>query len=149
MKKRLLITMTALMLIAVTMMAVPAKPGLKKKVTLKNGTTVELSLKGDEHFSYYTDAEGKPCKLKNGELIKLTREEVVKQWTALREQRLAQGNSSSRRAHRVGEPSTTTGTQKGLVILLQYQDVNIAIALNLQYLITNLIEYLYADYLHL
>ena len=86
------------------MMAVPAKPGLKKKVTLKDGTTVELSLKGDEHFSYYTDAAGKPCKLKNGELIKLTREEVVKQWTALREQRLAQGNSSSRRARRAGEP---------------------------------------------
>ena len=65
--------MTALMFVATTMMAVPAKPGLKKKVTLKDGTTVELSLKGDEHFSYYTDAAGKPCKLKNGELIKLTR----------------------------------------------------------------------------
>lgn len=115
--------MTALMFVATTMMAVPAKPGLKKKVTLKDGTTVELSLRGDEHFSYYTDAAGKPCKLKNGELITLTHEEVAKQWTALREQRLAIGNSSSRRAHRVGEPSTTTGTQKGLVILLQYQDV--------------------------
>jgi len=123
MKKRLLITMTALMLVAVTMMAVPAKPGLKKKVTLKNGTTVELSLKGDEHFSYYTDAAGKPCKLKNGELITLTHEEVAEQWTALREQRLAIGNSSSRRARRAGEPGTTTGNQKGLVILLQYQDV--------------------------
>ena len=32
MNKRLLITMTALMFVAVTMMAVPAKPGLKKKV---------------------------------------------------------------------------------------------------------------------
>ena len=123
MKKRLLITMTALMFIATTMMAVPAKPGLKKKVTLKNGTTVELSLKGDEHFSYYTDAAGKPCKLKNGELIRLTREEVAEQWTALREQRLAIGNSSSRRARRAGEPGTTTGNQRGLVILLQYQDV--------------------------
>ena len=56
MKKRLLITMTALMLVTVTMMAVPAKPGLKKKVTLKDGTTVELSLRGDEHFSFYTDS---------------------------------------------------------------------------------------------
>lgn len=120
--KRLLITMTALMLVAVTMMAVPAKPGLKK-VTLKDGTTVELSLRGDEHFSYYTDAAGKPCKLKNGELIKLTREEVAKQWTTLKEQRLALGNSSSRRARRAGEPGTTTGNQRGLVILLQYQDV--------------------------
>ena len=111
------------MLVTVTMMAVPAKPGLKKKVTLKNGTTVELSLRGDEHFSYYTDAAGKPCRLKNGELISLTKEEVAEQWTALKEQRLAINNTSSRRARRVGEPGTTTGNQRGLVILLQYQDV--------------------------
>ena len=111
------------MLVTVTMMAVPAKPGLKKKVTLKDGTTVELSLKGDEHFSYYTDAAGKPCKLKNGELISLTKEEVAEQWTALKQQRLSVSNTSGRRASRVGEPGTTTGTQKGLVILLQYQDV--------------------------
>lgn len=114
--------MTALMFVAVMMMAVPAKPGLKK-VTLKDGTTVELSLRGDEHFSYYTDAAGKPCKLKNGELISLTREEVTEQWTALKEQRLALGNSSSRRARRAGEPGTTTGNQRGLVILVQFQDV--------------------------
>ncbi len=111
------------MLVTVTMMAVPAKPGMKKKVTLKNGTTVELSLRGDEHFSYYADAAGKPCKLKNGELISLTREEVAEQWTALKEQRLAINNTSSRRARRVGEPGTTTGKQRGLVLLLQYKDV--------------------------
>ena len=111
------------MLVTVTMMAVPAKPGMKKKVTLKNGTTVELSLRGDEHFSYYTDAAGKPCKLKNGELIRLTREEVAEQWTALKEQRLAINNTSSRRARRIGEPGTTIGNQRGLVILLQYKDV--------------------------
>ena len=111
--------MTALMFVATTMMAVPAKPGLKKKVTLKDGTTVELSLKGDEHFSYYTDAAGKPCKLKNGELIRLTREEVAEQWTALREQRLAIGNSSRRRARSAGEPGTSPGAQKGTDTRLQ------------------------------
>ena len=60
--------MAALMLVAVTMMAVPAKPGLKKKVTLKDGTTVELSLRGDEHFSFYTDTEGQPCQVVNGRM---------------------------------------------------------------------------------
>lgn len=93
---------------------------MKKKVTLKNGTTVDLSLRGDEHFSYYTDAAGKPCKMKNGELIRLTQEEVTEQWTALKEQRLAINNTSSRRARRVGEPGTTTGNQRGLVILVQF-----------------------------
>ena len=102
------------MLVTVTMMAVPAKPGLKKKVTLKDGTTVELSLRGDEHFSYYTDAAGKPCKLKNGELISLTREEVAEQWTALKEQRLAINNTSSRRARQDGRTWHDYRKAKGL-----------------------------------
>ena len=123
MKKRLLITMTALMLVTITMMAVPAKPGAKKKVTLKDGTTVELSLKGDEHFSFYVDAAGVPCKLRNGELVQLTKDEVAEQWTAQKQKRQAISNTTNRRANRVGEAGITTGTQNGLVILLQYQDV--------------------------
>ena len=118
--------MTALMLIAVTMMAVPAKPGLKKKVTLKDGSTVELSLKGDEHFSFYTDAKNQPCLLKDGKLKMLTNEEVTEMWTANKKQRIEQAGQEMlrRAARRAGKPSSTnTGTQRGLVILLQYKDV--------------------------
>ena len=71
MKKRLLLTTLAAMVAVITVFAVPAKPGVKKKVTLKDGSTVELTLKGDEHFSYYTDAKGVPCLLKNGQLVRL------------------------------------------------------------------------------
>ena len=124
MRKRLLLTTLAMMMAAISTFAVPAKPGLKKKVKLKNGSIVELTLKGDEHFSYYTDAEGNAYKLKDRELIRLTAEEVSEQWTAMRQERLAVGKMAGRRAsRRVGEVSTTTGTQRGLVILLEYQDV--------------------------
>ena len=126
MKKRLLITMTALMLVAVTMMAVPAKPGLKKKVTLKDGSTVELSLKGDEHFSFYTDAKNQPCLLKDGKLKMLTNEEVTEMWTANKKQRIEQAGQEMlrRAARRAGKPSSTnTGTQRGLVILVEFKDV--------------------------
>ena len=123
MRKRLLLTTLATLMAVITTFAVPAKPGLKKKVTLKNGSTVELTLKGDEHFSFYRNADGKACQLKDGELTMLTDEEVSKQWSDMREKRLAVDNTVSRRARRVGEAGTTTGTQHGLVILLQYQDV--------------------------
>ena len=117
--------MTALMLVAVTMMAVPAKPGLKKKVTLKDGTTVELSLRGDEHFSFYTDANNQPCLLNDGKLKMLTNEEVTEMWTANKKQRIEKAGQEMlrRAARRAGKPSSTnTGTQRGLVILVEFKD---------------------------
>ncbi len=117
--------MTALMFVAVTMMAVPAKPGLKKKVTLKDGSTVELSLKGDEHFSFYTDTEGQPCQVVNGRLKMMTQEEVTEMWTANKKQRLEQAGLDvlKRAARRAGTSSTaTTGNHKGLVILMEFPD---------------------------
>jgi M6 family metalloprotease-like protein len=122
MKKRLLITMTALMLVTVSMLAVPAKPGLKKMVMLKDGTTVELSLRGDEHFSYYVDATGNACQVVNGEMIKMTQEEVAQTWTARRAERM-NVNEGGRASRRTGTPSNkTTGKQNGLVILMQFPD---------------------------
>jgi len=126
MKKRLLLTTLATMMAVITVLAVPAKPGVKKKVTLKDGSIVELTLKGDEHFSYYTDAKGVPCLLKNGQLVTMTSREVAETWASRKQQRLSltDAANSHRAARRAGKPSkTTTGNQRGLVILLQYTDV--------------------------
>ena len=125
MKKRLLITMTALMFVAMTMMAVPAKPGVKKIVTLKNGSTVELTLRGDEHFSFYTDSEGQPCQVVNGQLKMMTQEEVTEIWTANKKQRIEMAGLDvlKRAARRAGTPSNaTTGNHRGLVILMEFPD---------------------------
>lgn len=123
MKKRLLLLATAMMMAVITTFAVPAKPGLKKKVKLKDGSVVELTMKGDEHFSYYMDAAGRFCQLKDGELVTLTKEDVARKWTAQKQQRQNVNGAPMRRARRIGNPGTTTGTQRGLVILLQYKDV--------------------------
>ena len=53
-----LLTTIALFLIASAVQAVPAKPGAKRIIRQADGTTIELTLRGDEHFSYYTDATG-------------------------------------------------------------------------------------------
>lgn len=117
--------MTALMLIAVTIMAVPAKPGVKKIVTLKDGSTVELTLRGDEHFSFYTDSEGQPCQVVNGQLKMMTQEEVTEIWTANKRQRIEMAGLDvlKRAARRAGTPSNaTTGNHRGLVILMEFPD---------------------------
>ena len=127
MKKRLLITMTALMFVAMTMMAVPAKPGVKKIVTLKNGSTVELTLRGDEHFSFYTDAEGKPCQVVNGQLKMMAQDEASKIWKARRAERLEKIEQIA--PHRASGVSrrATEGIKKGIVILVEFTDAKFTI----------------------
>ena len=120
----LILTLVALM-VTTTMMAVPAKKGTTRTVRLADGTTVELALHGDEHYSYYKDANGKPCQVENGRIRMISKDEIATKWAARKEARLKLETSSRRgAARRAGEPSkATTGTQKGLVILVEFNDV--------------------------
>lgn len=128
MKKRLLLTMAALMLMTVSMLAVPVKPGLKKKVKQADGSVIELTMHGDEHYSFYKDATGAPFQIVNGLAKKITPEEVTTTWTERKKANLNRGTVNSRRANRIGEPSkSTTGTHKGLVILLEFKDVKFSV----------------------
>ena len=128
MKKNLLLTMAALVLITATMLAVPVKPGLKKKVTLEDGSVIELTMYGDEHYSFYKDATGTPFQIVNGLAKKITPEEVTTTWTERKKANLNRGTVNSRRSNRIGEPSKSTkGTHKGLVILLEFNDVKFSI----------------------
>ena len=127
---RLFTTAIGLLLTLMTVNAIPAKPGAKRSVTLADGTTVELTLRGDEHYSFYVDASGNPCELANGRLVMLSPQQINEEWTARKQKNLDLANAkASRRAssRRAGKPSAvTTGTQRGLVILIQYQDVKFA-----------------------
>ena len=132
MKKTLTLLM-ALMLGCISANAVPAKPGVKRTVTLADGSKVELTLRGDEHYSFYTTEDGTPYQLKaDGQLLKLTREEVTERWTALRNERLAadtrRANARVKSPRRVGGANQTTGKHRGLVILIEFSDVKFASA---------------------
>lgn len=128
MKKRLLLTLMALMLTTATMLAVPAKPGLKKKVKQVDGSVIELTMHGDEHYSFYKDATGAPFQIVNGLAKKITPEEVTTKWTERKKANLNRGTVNSRRTNRIGEPSkSTTGKHKGLVILLEFKDVKFSV----------------------
>ena len=56
MKRQL--TTILLTIIAVTAMAIPAKRGFWKTITLVDGTQVRAELRGDEHMHYMQDAQG-------------------------------------------------------------------------------------------
>ncbi|MBQ2131478.1 MAG: hypothetical protein IIT63_06690 [Prevotella sp.] len=58
MTKRILMCLSA-WLVAVTCVAVPAKKGFWKAITLKDGTTVQAQLRGDEHLHFWETPDGK------------------------------------------------------------------------------------------
>ena len=126
--KRRLFAILVIMMAVITVFAVPAKPGLKKKVKQADGSVVELTMYGDEHYSFYKDATGAPFQIVNGLAKKITPEEVATTWTARKRVNMNKRTANSRQAKRIGVPSTsTTGTHKGLVILLEFNDVKFSV----------------------
>ena len=132
MRVRLLLAGVALLLSTLTAQAVPAKPGVKKTVRQADGTLIELTLRGDEHFSFYTSEDGSAYRLLPGDrLLPMTPQEVTDTWTARRDANLG-GNARRSAARswsprRAGKPNNaTTGKHRGLIILMQFQDVKFA-----------------------
>ena len=116
--------LVALLLVAVTASAVPAKPGLTRQLTLSNGSTVTATLVGDEFGHFWKGADGKSYQAVAGTEIyeEVNGQEIIEK----AKQQRAQANS--RRAqrlasHRVGEIKPVIGAKKGLIILVNFQDV--------------------------
>lgn len=121
MMKRLIFICFALVLGSAAAMAVPAKPGVKKTVTLSDGTKVELTLRGDEHYRFYTGNDGFAY-LKRGEQFeRLSVEDAHAQWT----KGVAKANKLRKpRTRGAGDSKAPlTGKRKGLVILMEFADV--------------------------
>lgn len=130
MKVKHLLVGAAFLLSTLTSNAVPAKP-VKKTIRQADGTLIELTLRGDEHYSYYTADDGTPYQLKaDGQLLKMTNEEVSERWSELRAKRLAadprRANARMRSPKEAGKPGQTTGNHRGLVILVEFKDVKFA-----------------------
>lgn len=121
MKIKGLLTTMALFLVATAAQAVPAKPGAKKTIRQADGTVVELTLRGDEHFAFYTDASGAAFKLQPGDkLVPMSAEQVSETWTKARQARKIDHRARTRG---IGDrPTATTGKHRGLVILMQFKD---------------------------
>ncbi len=121
MKKFLLSLMAGLCGTAMTW-AVPAYP-TKKTVVRSDGTTVEVTLRGDEYFHFWQDAEGNALQLDGNKVTRsYTVDEMRELLTKASEEQSAANVSRKARRKSVGSFSDIKGTKKGLVILMQYQD---------------------------
>ncbi len=124
MKKQFFCTLM-MALIALSAFAVPAKPGITKKLTLTDNTTVTATLVGDEHGHYWLASNGKAYLDVDGTEIfqQVNRQEVVKKAQARR----SQVNSRRMRRlapKRVGEIGGIIGEKKGLIILVNFSNAS-------------------------
>lgn len=117
----------ALLMLATVAFAVPAKPGLKRVITLADGTTVTATLVGDEYGHFWKGADGKSYQMVAGSDVfqEVNGQNVVQK----AQQRRAQANQ--RRAKRlasrkIGNVGGITGKKKGLIILVNFSNVEFA-----------------------
>ena len=111
---------------SMTTYGVPAAPGARSVITLADGRRVEAQLCGDEHMSFYLLSDGRTAVIdKNGKAQFVDEAEVRAEWgrrlNARNAERLAK--RPNRNKVRFGGFNSIVGKKKGLVILVEYQDV--------------------------
>ena len=119
-----LFTLFWLMLFAVSLSAMPVKPGLKRTLTLSNGATVEATLVGDEHGHFFLADDGQAYRRVKGTSYYApidASDAIVK----ARQRRAMVNKSRTKRLNqaRVGAVGEYKGAKKGIVILVNYSDV--------------------------
>ena len=114
-----------LLCMSAALWAVPAKPGLKRVLTLTDGTTITAQLVGDEHGHFWLGQDGRAYQAVSGsdvfQLIDKT--EVTKR---AQTRRAAANQQRMRRLapRKVGSIGNYTGQKKGLIILVNFKDVS-------------------------
>lgn len=117
-----------LLLTTATASAVPARPGLRRTLTLRSGTTIEVTLQGDEHLHYWQADDGRTFD-DEGRLITSYDLEQRKLTAAWRHIKSGQRRAARRQQQttRSGQASTLpihpyTDERRGLIILVEFAD---------------------------
>lgn len=121
MRRQLLILM--LMVVEVTAMAVPARRGQWTTVTLTDGTTVRVELRGDEHLHYFVDSLGQRYVASNmtGRYERATAATMATlQRRAIRRRQVTELRQAQRR-QAMRRQTAFTGKKKGLVLLVDFR----------------------------
>ena len=103
--------------------AIPAKPGQWRILQLENGTTVRAELVGDEHLHYWQDEQGNAYTETESRLFRLANKEELR---VKAEERMEKANArrSVRRRTIIGsDHNPYIGEKRGIVILVQFNDV--------------------------
>lgn len=121
--KKLFLTL-ALTVMALTVSAIPAKPGIIRTLTLSDGTTVKAQLVGDEHGHYWLAQDGRAYQQQEGTAY--FSEVSLSSVTTKAQARRSQSNARRTKRlapRRVGEVGGITGKKKGIIILVNFGDV--------------------------
>ena len=112
-----------LLSVSAALWAVPAKPGLKRLLTLADGSQVTAMLVGDEHGHYWMGDDGRAYQAVSGADVYQTidKGEVAKK---AQTRRSAANQRRMRRLapRKVGSVGNYTGQKKGLIILANFID---------------------------
>lgn len=120
--KKTLYTLLLLTMVQMTAFAIPAKPGVKKQIMLQDGRMVMAELRGDEKVSYWQTADGRnfvkgeAAYYEEADIEALRANAVSEQMTALKK-------SGMRKSTGVQPAEPISGEMKGLVILVQFDDL--------------------------
>ena len=122
--KKIFLTL-ALTVMALTVSAIPAKPGIIRTLTLSDGTTVKAQLIGDEHGHYWLTQDGRAYQQQEGTAY--FSEVSLSSVTTKAQARRSQSNARRTKRlapRRVGEVGAITGKKKGIIILVNFSDVS-------------------------
>lgn len=109
-----------LVLGVIAVQAVPAKRGVKKTLTLKDGTRVEATLTGDEHVHFYQTADLRAIQQVGDAWQFVNRDSLLR----LHRQRSNERNlMRARKVSGVQRAASFQGKRKGLVILVEFSNV--------------------------
>ena len=107
-----------LTVVTVTMMAVPAKRGLWKTLTLQDGTQVRATLVGDEHGHFWKAENGQAYTLQGDAYVPVDAQQVIQRAKVRR----AKVNAQRVQRRTFGHPTTILGKKKAVMILVNFKD---------------------------
>ena len=113
------------MLASISVMAVPAKKGIWKTITLENGEEVKALLKGDEFGHYWQTGDGRRYVANGSEFHEETlsiRQEAAQKRAKAQMRRAARLPQKTTNAARRAS-SSHLGKKKGLILLVNFKDV--------------------------
>ena len=110
----------SLLIVTLTVSAVPAKRGLWKTLTLSNGTEVRALLVGDEHGHYWQAEDGIAYiqAVDADYYVPVEAQQVLAKAKARR----AKVNAQRVQKREFGHPSHYEGLKKGIIILVNFKD---------------------------
>ena len=112
-----------LLCMSAALWAVPAKPGLKRLLTLADGTQVTAMLVGDEHGHYWMGDDGRAYQAVSGtDVFQLIDKTEVTKRAQTRRSAANQRRMRRLAPRKVGSVGNYTGQKKGLIILANFID---------------------------